>query len=172
MYGVSARNSPAQVSMRLNTGRTPSFCRASRTAVSVEPVSFASRASEKPCAFSRRNVAASFGRPSAAIRFSSATSAWIWRRNHGSYEQAAWISSQVRPWRKAWAITRSRSGVGLASARSTAACPISGSSALSMAVSSRPVSPVSSPRRAFCRLSAKVRPMAITSPTDFIWVVR
>ncbi len=40
-----------------------------------------------------------------------------------------------------------------------------------MITSSRPSSPVSSPRSAFCRLSAKVRPMAITSPTDFIEVV-
>ena len=38
-------------------------------------------------------------------------------------------------------------------------------------MSSRPVSPDSSPRSAFCRLSAKVRPIAITSPTDFIEVV-
>ena len=38
--------------------------------------------------------------------------------------------------------------------------------------SSRPVSPVSRLRSAFCRLSAKVRPMAIASPTDFIEVVR
>ena len=34
-----------------------------------------------------------------------------------------------------------------------------------------PVRPVSRPRRAFCRLSAKVRPMAMASPTDFIEVV-
>ncbi len=32
--------------------------------------------------------------------------------------------------------------------------------------------PVSRPRSAFCRLSWKVRPIAITSPTDFICVVR
>ena len=41
-----------------------------------------------------------------------------------------------------------------------------------MAISSKPVRPVSSPRSAFCTLSLKVRPMAITSPTDFIEVVR
>jgi hypothetical protein len=41
----------------------------------------------------------------------------------------------------------------------------------SISISSRPVSPVSSERRAFCRLSANVRPIAIASPTDFIDVV-
>ena len=42
---------------------------------------------------------------------------------------------------------------------------------LSMSISSKPDRPVSRPRSAFCRLSAKVRPMAMTSPTDFIEVV-
>jgi hypothetical protein len=32
--------------------------------------------------------------------------------------------------------------------------------------------PVSSPRKAFCSDSWKLRPIAITSPTDFICVVR
>ncbi len=41
-----------------------------------------------------------------------------------------------------------------------------------MAISSRPVRPVSIERSAFCKGSAKVRPMAIASPTDFIDVVR
>ena len=63
-----------------------------------------------------------------------------------------------------------RSGVGMPSAArmtflsSPAPRP-------SMAMSSRPVRPVSRPRSAFCRLSSKVRPMAMTSPTDFIEVV-
>jgi hypothetical protein len=35
----------------------------------------------------------------------------------------------------------------------------------------KPVSPVSSPRSAFCIDSWKVRPIAMTSPTDFIAVV-
>ena len=34
----------------------------------------------------------------------------------------------------------------------------------------KPARPVSSPRRAFCRDSRNVRPMAITSPTDFMLV--
>jgi hypothetical protein len=36
---------------------------------------------------------------------------------------------------------------------------------------SKPCEPISSERIAFCRLSLKVRPIAMTSPTDFIWVV-
>jgi hypothetical protein len=40
-----------------------------------------------------------------------------------------------------------------------------------MVISSSPVRPVSSERNAFCRLSWKVRPIAIASPTDFIDVV-
>jgi hypothetical protein len=43
---------------------------------------------------------------------------------------------------------------------------------LGIATSSNPVSPVSSERSAFCSDSAKVRPMAMTSPTDFMEVVR
>ena len=39
-------------------------------------------------------------------------------------------------------------------------------------VGSSPDLPVSSPRSAFCSDSWKLRPIAITSPTDFIWVVR
>ncbi len=42
----------------------------------------------------------------------------------------------------------------------------------SISISSRPVSPVSSERSAFCSDSWKVRPIAIASPTDFIEVVR
>ena len=41
-----------------------------------------------------------------------------------------------------------------------------------MWISSRPSSPISSERSAFCRDSAKVRPIAMASPTDFIDVVR
>ena len=41
-----------------------------------------------------------------------------------------------------------------------------------MSISSTPERPVSSERRAFWSDSAKVRPIAIASPTDFIAVVR
>ena len=49
-----------------------------------------------------------------------------------------------------------------AAPRGAAACP----------PSSRPSRPISSERIAFPSASAKVRPMAIASPTDFIWIVR
>ena len=38
-------------------------------------------------------------------------------------------------------------------------------------MSSKPLRPVSIERSAFCTLSANVRPIAITSPTDFMAVV-
>ena len=62
-----------------------------------------------------------------------------------------------------------RSGLGLDSS------DISNSPASGLAAStsgSKPAEPTSRPRRAFCSDSWKVRPMAMTSPTDFIWVVR
>ena len=42
----------------------------------------------------------------------------------------------------------------------------------SRSVRAKPLIPVSRPRSPFCSASLKVRPMAITSPTDFIWVPR
>ena len=41
----------------------------------------------------------------------------------------------------------------------------------SISTSSRPVSPLSSERSAFCNDSEKLRPIAMHSPTDFIEVV-
>ncbi len=66
--------------------------------------------------------------------------------------------------RKASATYHRRSGAGSASS-----CSIS---SRSVVFSSKPSTPVSNPRSAFCTDSWKVRPMAITSPTDFICVVR
>ncbi len=71
-------------------------------------------------------------------------------------------------------MTRMRSGVGRPRARMTAALIAASSSAPatpSISMSSKPFRPVSSPRKAFCMDSWKVRPMAMTSPTDFIAVV-
>ena len=76
----------------------------------------------------------------------------------------------------ACAILSRRSGVGVPSAARMAALlsassmPLAGSKP-SMIISSSPVRPVSSERSAFCKLSWKVRPIAIASPTDFIEVV-
>jgi hypothetical protein len=47
-----------------------------------------------------------------------------------------------------------------------------GGAGISMAISSKPVRPVSKLASAFCSDSWMVRPMAIASPTDFIAVVR
>ena len=100
--------------MRLNTGRTPSRWRSARTSASlVAPVMFfmaawirpvprfwnapapsriptertarrASRRSEKPSAFSRRNPAASVGSPFSRTSLSAETIVCICLRNHGS----------------------------------------------------------------------------------------
>ena len=67
----------------------------------------------------------------------------------------------------AWAIRRSRSGVWALIALTMAA--LSGAPGISM--SSSPVSPFSIEASAFCSDSWKLRPMAMTSPTDFIAVV-
>ena len=54
----------------------------------------------------------------------------------------------------------------------------SGDSSFSLMVPSsrsvrlKPLVPVSMPRKPFCSASLKVRPIAMTSPTDFIWVPR
>ena len=66
----------------------------------------------------------------------------------------------------AWATTCSRSGVGSDSRAIMASSPPE------ISMGSSPVSPVSMERQAFCSDSAKVRPIDIASPTDFIAVVR
>ncbi len=96
----------------------------------------------------------------------------ICARNHGSILQAAKIWSSAKPWRIACATLRRRSGVGVPSAARIALRFSASSGPMpSIAISSKPVRPVSSERSAFCMLSWKVRPIAIASPTDFIEVV-
>ena len=80
------------------------------------------------------------------------------------------ISSSDQPRRMAWATCRIRFGVGVPRAARIAFLS-SPRPSPSISISSRPVRPVSRPRSAFCRLSWKVRPIAMTSPTDFIEVV-
>ena len=166
MYGVFAANSPAQVSMRLNTGRTFSARRAWDTSASLVPASLANRASEKPSDFKWRKPSADVGRPFAFTLASSWTSSCIWRRNQRSNLAIWWMRSTLMPARRASAATSRRSGVG----RLNAASISSMLAPTRCSTSSKPVRPVSRPRSAFCTLSCQLRPMAITSPTDFMAV--
>ncbi len=86
---------------------------------------------------------------------------------------AAAIASTVRPAASARLIWKIRSGVGVHSAtrRSSGASLVSRSSAR-VAPTAQPGRPVSRARSPFCNASLKVRPIAMASPTDFIWVVR
>ena len=135
------------------------------------PASAASRASEKPCAFSRRSgpavvrqaVLADFG-----FRFDD--------RLHLPEEPRVDLADgvdlldrQAEPQRLRAARAAGPASAGRAR-RGWRSCRRPGRGRGS-STSSRPVSPVSSPRSAFCSDSAKVRPIAITSPTDFIEVV-
>ena len=96
---------------------------------------------------------------------SSSTISWIWSRNHGSILVRRCTSSSVKPCSNASPTYQMRSGPGLAELLlerlAVAAC-----------VWFRPSTPTSRPRSAFWNDSWKVRPIAITSPTDFICVVR
>ncbi len=156
--------------MRLYRGRTPSLRRRLATLSSLVPARVARRASEKPMALSACRFAASFGRPRLRILPSISTISASWSMNQGSYLQAACTRSLDAPCRKASATLRMRSGVGRPRAARTAFLS-SPSPRPGMAISSRPVRSVSRLRSAFCKDSGKVRPMAMTSPTDFMAVV-
>ena len=124
--------------------------------------------SENPSAFTARSFVAEVGRPFAATSRSAATIFSTSRRNQGSKRVAAAISSTVRPARIAWPAMTMRSGVGIDNAAMNACLlPSPGSG-----MTSRPEKPVSRLRKPFCNASAKLRPMLIASPTDFIEVVR
>ena len=122
-------------------------------------------------ALSRRSVAG--GRRQALgldLRFGLDDAADL--REEPGIDLAGWHGSARRskPSRIACATLSRRSGVGVPSAARIAFLS-SPWPRPSIAISSRPVRPVSSERSAFCRLSWKVRPIAIASPTDFIEVV-
>jgi hypothetical protein len=162
--------------MRLNTGRTSSAWRFFVTSAGESPVSLASRGSEKPMDFSRRNAPAVVGNPFSLICASISTMPRIWLRNHGSILQAVWISSSSAPCRIACATLSRRSGVGVPSAARIAFLSSprrkgASGSRPGMTTSSKPDKPVSIERSAFCSDSWKVRPIAMASPTDFIEVV-
>ena len=164
MYAVRVANSAAQVSTRLYTGRMPSACRRARTSPSLTLRRCASRRSEKPLRFSsRRSSCASDGSVRLSSTSSRSTISLICARNHGSIFVCAWISSSVMPMPNASATYQSRSPRGYASSSPI----VSGSTVFRL----KPSTPVSSPRSAFCSDSWNVRPIAMTSPTDFICVV-
>ncbi|MNC09163.1 hypothetical protein D3C75_567810 [compost metagenome] len=100
---------------------------------------------------------------------SSFTSSSICTRNQGSILVSLKMPSMERPARNASAMYQIRSQPASCSSWRMR---VRESGALRSTMGSKPVLPVSRLRSALCRDSWKLRPMAITSPTDFIWVVR
>ncbi len=99
-----------------------------------------------------------------ATSASSSTMPAISRRNQGSMCDTCATSSGLQPWRSAAKTANSRSQLGTARRwRRRTGSPIRRSRAARLPSSS-------SAERPFIRASAKVAPMAITSPTDFIAV--
>ena len=88
-----------------------------------------------------------------------------WSTNHGSIAVGSKTCSGVAPARMASMTVRSRPSVGRRDVSSRASTSPTGSAKSKIA----PL--LSSDRRAFCRASVKLRPMAIASPTLFMWVV-
>ncbi len=137
---------------------------------SLTPSRSASRRSENPLRLRRRNCpqsSAAGTSPSSAA--SSRTRSSICTRNQRSIEDNSCISSSVKPARKPSARYHSREAPGL---RISPRRRATASSSNASTCGSNPAEPTSRPRIAFCNDSWKVRPIAITSPTDFIWVVR
>jgi hypothetical protein len=89
----------------------------------------------------------------------------IWSRNHGSMPETSASCGTVAPARRAWCTVARRPSCGIAQRASSAACWPGGRAQLKEAPG------LSSERSAFCRASGKLRPMAMASPTDFMWVV-
>jgi hypothetical protein len=109
---------------------------------------------------------ASCGRPCSITWVSAAISSAMRSINHGSYWATAQTSATVKPSRSACAAISSRSGERMASAASIS----SRGAPASLSTLLKPLRPVSSPRSAFCIDSWMLRPIAMTSPTDFIAV--
>ena len=162
---MSVANSAAQVSTRLNTGRILATCLWARTAASVVFSNLAKRRSEKPLRLRARNSKAEiFSREVVSNSNSILTISSICTKNQGSILVSENTSSTLMPWPKASPTYQIRSGPGSPSSFS--------STSRSWVFSFNPSTPTSKPRRAFWKDSWKVRPIAITSPTDFIWVVK
>ena len=140
-------------------------------AASLVPHNSAIRASEKPLRFNcLKDLYCSEFKPASLSSASMETNSSIWSKNHGSIKLSLKTSLTLKPARKASATWNKRSGPGSFNSRLMRSKPSSPNSA--SPVGSKPILPISRPRRAFCTDSWKVRPIAITSPTDFIWVVK
>ena len=133
------------------------------------------RLSEKPIRFAvaqrRRAARDAPSRGRASVRTISSIS----RRNHGSIAVSVVDLLDREPGAERLATQKSRCARGTrASARDRgrAPRPRRRSPGRFPSGDSKPQRSISRPRIAFWRLSWKVRPIAITSPTDFICVVR
>ncbi len=134
--------------MRLKTGRISSDRRAAVTSASVLAASWASLLSEKPRDFKLWNVALSAGSPFSFTQFSAPTISAIWVRNQGSHLVTLWMSGRLIPARIACAIRKMRSGVCPAIQPRKLSSPRVPST-IGISISSRPLKPVSSERKAF-----------------------
>jgi hypothetical protein len=112
-------------------------------------------------------VSSADSRTVAATSSSSAS----WSRNHGSIEVASCSSATLAPARSAATTVPSRPSRGVPACASSAARSGSPASSPGGPQTSAP-SAFSSDRSAFCSASVKQRPIAMASPTDFMWVVR
>ena len=173
-----ASNSAAHVSTRLNTAWRFCACRWPETSASERWVSRPMRLSEKPSRFQRTRLGTGALAPAwtlCAISRSASTSAAIPRMNQGSIDDSELISLTEIPARSASATQKMRRGRATFTSdriRSRSAGDHSASRMPSrFKGESRPSVPFSSDRSAFCSAMAKVRPIDITSPTDFIEVV-
>ena len=103
---------------------------------------------------------------------SAPTSSSSCRRNHGSRWVRSAISLTEIPARMARFNWNTRSGVGRPSAaRNSSGSSDSRRSSSGRAPTTHPGRSISRARSPFWNASLNVRPIAIDSPTDFIWVV-
>ena len=168
---VCAGNSAASVSICFTTGLMPNdwrYLRATCTARSIsicspKPIAFAIWKSEKPCIFALRKRSAlrdcilETACNSASVRHIFCS----FSRNQRSILVSSCRRSIVYPSRNACEIKNIRLSVGAARAWSR-------SSTWRVLFSVNPCMPCPIIRRPFWIVSSKVRPIAITSPTDFI----
>jgi hypothetical protein len=157
---------------RLYTGCTPSAWRARAPRPRCVSVSTASRASEKPIALQRAHARRVGGQAVCRILLPPrADDAAICARNQGSILQEVKISSSTPAGRKASATMQERSASARRARGADRVLVVVAAEGPRSRLLVEPVSRSPGPRSAFCRTPWKVRPIAITSPTDFIEVV-